>query len=386
MIRNKLIGIIGLIFVLLFISCVSLSSIEFPSKTTPATSAPLQTQKVPGEIAVIDLSTQQNIFAELYEKVDPGVVAIRVLSKEGQGLGSGFVIDKEGHIITNYHVVRSAKELEIDFPSGYKTRAEILGTDSDSDIAVLKVEAPSDELFPIPLGDSDLTRVGQIVVAIGNPRGLDSTMTTGIISAKGRTMSSLHEAPGGGSFTAGGIIQTDAAINPGNSGGPLLNLNGDVIGVNVAIQTTSFDITGQPINSGIGFAVPINIVKRVVPALIKEGKYDYPYLGIRTLDEITLIQQEALGLPQASGVYVIDVTPDSPADRAGLRGGKTNTKIANLLGGGDLITAINNFPVRDFNDLITYLIHNKQPGDNVTLTVLRDKEQINLNLTLGKRP
>ena len=386
MIRNKLIGIIGLIFVLLSISCVSLSSIEFPSKTTPATSAPLQTQKVSGEIAVIDLSTQQNIFAELYEKVDPGVVAIRVLSKEGQGLGSGFVIDKEGHIITNYHVVRSAKELEIDFPSGYKTRAEILGTDSDSDIAVLKVEAPSDELFPIPLGDSDLTRVGQIVVAIGNPRGLDSTMTTGIISAKGRTMSSLHEAPGGGSFTAGGIIQTDAAINPGNSGGPLLNLNGDVIGVNVAIQTTSFDITGQPINSGIGFAVPINIVKRVVPALIKEGKYDYPYLGIRTLDEITLIQQEALGLPQASGVYVIDVTPDSPADRAGLRGGKTNTKIANLLGGGDLITAINNFPVRDFNDLITYLIHNKQPGDNVTLTVLRDKEQINLNLTLGKRP
>ena len=386
MIRNKLIGIIGLIFVLLFISCVSLSSIEFPSKTTPATSAPLQTQKVSGEIAVIDLSTQQNIFAELYEKVDPGVVAIRVLSKEGQGLGSGFVIDKEGHIITNYHVVRSAKELEIDFPSGYKTRAEILGTDSDSDIAVLKVEAPSDELFPIPLGDSDAARVGQIVIAIGNPRGLDSTMTTGIISAKGRTMSSLHEAPGGGSFTAGGIIQTDAAINPGNSGGPLLNLNGDVIGVNVAIQTTSFDITGQPINSGIGFAVPINIVKRVVPALIKEGKYDYPYLGIRTLDEITLIQQEALGLPQASGVYVIDVTPDSPADRAGLRGGKTNTKIANLLGGGDLITAINNFPVRDFNDLITYLIHNKQPGDNVTLTVLRDKEQINLNLTLGKRP
>lgn len=325
-------------------------------------------------------------IANLYEIVNPGVVAIRVLSAEGGGLGSGFVFDEEGHIVTNYHVVQDSEDLEVDFPSGYKTRAEVLGTDPDSDIAILKVNAPTSELHPIPLGDSDKLKVGEFVIAIGNPRGLSSTITIGVVSGKGRTLSSLHEAPGGGSFTAGDIIQTDAAINPGNSGGPLLNLSGEVIGVNVAIQTNSYDLFGQPINSGIGFAVPINIVKRVAPALIENGKYDYPYLGIRSTDEITLFEQEALGLSQSTGVYVIDVTPDSPADKAGLKGGDTPTDVPGLVAGGDLIIAIDDTPVRDFNDLITYLIHHKQPGDVVTLTVLRNGQEIKLDLTLGRRP
>lgn len=334
----------------------------------------------------LEIVNQQDLFVNLYKQVNPGVVAIRNLSSEGGGLGSGFVIDNDGHIITNYHVIEGSTELEIDFPSGFKTRGEVLGTDSDSDIAVIKVDAPADELHPINLGDSNQVAVGQYVIAIGNPYGLDGTMTTGIVSAKGRTLSSLHNAPGGGSFTAGDIIQTDAAINPGNSGGPLINLDGEVIGVNLAIQTNNFDMTGQPINSGIGFAVSINIVKKVVPHLISDGSYDYPYLGIRSLDEITLLNQENLELPQASGVYIIEVNDNSPASDAGLRGGTQSINSSVIDQGGDLIIAIDNVPVRDFNDLITYLMHEKSPGDTVMLTIIRDNSEIELPLTLGKRP
>ena len=333
-----------------------------------------------------ELAGQQDQLIGLYQQVNPGVVAIRVLSEEGSGLGSGFVIDTEGHIITNYHVVRNATELEVDFPSGFKIRGEILGVDLDSDIAVLKVDAPPDELFPIPMGDSDLVQVGQTVVAIGNPLGLESTMTTGIVSSLGRTMQSLHAAPGGGSFTAGDIIQTDAAINPGNSGGPLLNLDGEVVGINVAIQSSSIDITGQPVNSGLGFSVPINIVKRVVPYLIAEGHYDYPYIGIRTLPELNLFQQEALGLSRSTGVYITHVTPHSPADKTGLQAGTNPTDIPDMLAGGDLITAIDGREVRDFGDLISYLLNHKSPGDTVIMSILRGDSEIELELTLGKRP
>ncbi len=334
----------------------------------------------------VELAGQQDRLIDLYQQVNPGVVAIRVLSEEGSGLGSGFVIDKEGHIVTNYHVVRNATELEVDFPSGFKIRGEILGVDLDSDIAILKVDAPPDELFPIPMGDSDLIQVGQTVIAIGNPLGLESTMTTGVVSSLGRTMQSLHAAPDGGAFTAGDIIQTDAAINPGNSGGPLLNLDGEVVGINVAIQSSSIDITGQPVNSGLGFSVPINIVKRVVPYLIAEGRYDYPYMGIRTLPEINLFQQEALGLPRSTGVYITYVTPHSPADKAGLQAGTDPTDIPDLLAGGDLITAIDGREVRDFGDLISYLLNHKSPGDTIMMSILRSDGEIELELMLEKRP
>jgi S1-C subfamily serine protease len=334
-----------------------------------------------------DLVGMEDTLVGLYEKVNPGVVTIRVLTSESTGgLGSGFVIDTEGHIVTNYHVVEGESDLEVDFPSGYKTRGNVVGIDLDSDLAVIKVDAPQGELHPLTIGDSSQIHVGQTVIAIGNPFGLSGTMTVGIISAQGRTLQSLREAPGGDFFSAGDLIQTDAAINPGNSGGPLLNLNGEVIGINRAIRTQNFSLGDEPVNSGIGFAVASNIVKRVVPELIRSGEYDYPYLGISSLPEITLLQQEALGLPQSTGAYVLTVTPGSPADEAGLRGASTTSSIAGLNRGGDLITAIDGQEVATFGDLLSYLLNNTSPGDTVNLTVLRDGKQISLDLTLGRRP
>lgn len=375
-----------LVFTTLACSFITTNQEQLPQKNeqnqNSTFEAPIQSSSYP----VVDLVNQQDQLIRLYQDVNPGVVAIRVLSEEGGGLGSGFVIDNEGHIVTNYHVVRDAAELEIDFPSGYKTRGTLLGTDLDSDIAVLKVDVPPEELVPLTMGDSDTLQVGQIVVAIGNPHGYESTMTTGIISSLGRTMQSLHEAPGGGAFTAGDIIQTDAAINPGNSGGPLLNLNGEVIGVNVAIESTNFDIFGQPINSGISFAVSINTVNRVVPSLISEGSYDYPYLGIRTISEIFLFQQEALGLTRSKGVYILEVAPNSPADKAGLIPGTIPTDFPDLFAGGDLIIAIDGVEVRDFNEMITAIINHSSPGDSILMTVLRDNQEIDVELILSKRP
>lgn len=327
-----------------------------------------------------------NPLVDIYQNANPGVVAIQVLTADGNGLGSGFVIDEEGHILTNFHVVEGVSEVEVDFPSGYKIRGRVIGTDTDSDIAVVKVDAPPEELHPLPLGDSSEIKVGQTVVAIGSPFRFNGTMTTGIISSLGRTLSSLRTAPGGSFFTAGDIIQTDAAINPGNSGGPLLNLDGEVIGVNRAIETYNINAESDPLNSGIGFAIAIDTVKRVVPSLISNGSYDYPYLGISSLSEINLLQQEALGLPQSNGAYVTTVTPNSPADVAGFRGGTVETEIFNLYSGGDLIIAIDGRPIMTFSDLLTYLIQEKSPGDIVTFTILRGDQELQLELTLGKRP
>ncbi len=388
-----------LVFLLAIIALVTIACVASVSTNTPSSTQEIQATatEIPPtaepENQVIEVSfTQEDILTSLYQRVNPGVVAIRVLSEEAGGsssLGSGFVIDADGYIVTNFHVVRSASQLEIDFPSGFKTRGEIIGTDADSDIAVLKVDVPAEELYPVPLGDSDSLLVGQSVVAIGNPHGLDGTMTTGVISSLGRTLPSLHEAPGGNSYyTAGGIIQTDAAINPGNSGGPLLNLSGEVIGVNVAIQSSSFNDNGQPVNSGIGFTIPINIVKRVVPHLITDGFYNYPFIGISSPPDgdLSLTQQEALGLSQSTGVYIIEVSPNSPASRAGLEGGSLDSGIPFLPAGGDLIVGIDDNEVRNFNDLISYLILHTSPGDTVVLTVLRGDAQIEIDLTLAERP
>lgn len=378
--------------VILSITTFACSIFSTPEIATPSSPTLQPTDNPVSEVPTftgsqeIDYLNQQDTLTRIYDQANRGVVSIRVLSQEGAGLGSGFVIDKEGHIITNYHVVRDADDLEIAFPSGNKIRGKVLGTDSDSDIAVIKVDAPSEQLHPLPLGDSNQVKVGQIVVAIGNPLGYDGTMTTGVISSLGRTLESLHEAPGGNYFTAGDIIQTDAAINPGNSGGPLLNLNGEVIGVNFAIQSNSIDLSGNPINSGIGFAVSINIVKRVVPDLIAQGYYDYPYMGVTSLPEITIYLQEALNLSQTSGVYILDITPGSPAHEAGLRAGETASELPGYNIGGDLITAIDGIKVRDFSDMIVYILNNTSPGDIVTFTILRDSEEIHLELTLGKRP
>jgi len=357
-----------------------------PSATPSYSPYSAQATQVIAPPPVYDPLAYQDTLISLYARVNPGVVAIRVLSADGGGLGSGFVYDSEGHIITNYHVIEGRTDIEVDFPSGLKVRGKVVGNDLDSDIAVIEVDVPPEALTPLPLGDSDQVKVGQTVVAIGNPFGYNGTMTSGIVSAVGRTMASLHQAPGGGIFTAGGIIQTDAAINPGNSGGPLLNLNGEVIGINRAIQTIAFTNEGEPINSGISFAVAINLVKRVVPTLIATGKYDYPYLGISSVEELTLLEAEALDLPQYSGAYVTAVSPNSPAERAGLRGGSVQTDIPGLLAGGDLITAIDGQPVQTFGDLLNYLISHKSPGDEVVLTILRGDQTLEVTLKLDKRP
>jgi S1-C subfamily serine protease len=355
--------------------------------SAPAVVTPIVVPEVPViQAPPVDLLSSQDTLIQLYQRVNSGVVSIQVLTELGGGLGSGFVIDEQGHILTNFHVVEGVTDLEVAFSSGYKARGEVIGTDLDSDLAVIKVDVPPEELSPLPFSDSDLVQVGQTVIAIGNPFGLSGTMTVGIVSGLGRTLRSMHTTADGGTFSAGDIIQTDAAINPGNSGGPLINLNGEVIGINQAIRTDNVSASGDPLNSGVGFAIPINIVKRVIPSLIASGSYDYPYLGITSTNEISLIEQEALGLATSKGVYITGVTPGTPADRAGLRAGTSDTSVLGLQAGGDLITAIDDQPVRNFNDLIAYLTKYKGPGDTVTLTVIRGEQEIEVEVVLDKRP
>jgi 2-alkenal reductase len=334
-------------------------------------------------------------ITELYEVVNPGVVNIVTYLAPGSphndrvilGQGSGFVIDGLGHIVTNQHVVQDAEEIEVDFPSGMKAWATLIGTDPDSDLAVIKVEVDSSLLVPLPLGDSDLVKVGELVIAIGNPFGLSGTLTVGVVSALGRTLASERAAPTGGTFSAGDLIQTDAAINPGNSGGPLLNMRGEVIGVNRAIRTESFTLGGDAANSGVGFAIPSNIVRRVVPVLIEEGEYHYTYLGVTSLSELNLGTLEVLGYPSnTTGAYITCVTPGGPAEIGGLIGSASCDADDVLTRGGDLIIAIDDQAVREFNDLLSYLVNHTEVGQVVVLTVLRNGEQVDLEITLQARP
>jgi len=335
----------------------------------------------------IDLTSSDEMLISLYEAVNPGVASIIVYS-DGLviGQGSGFLFDNQGHILTNYHVVENAAQIEIVFPSGFRAKGELIGSDLDSDIAVVKVILSDTSLVPLALGSSSEVKVGQSVVAIGNPYGLSGTMTVGIVSARGRLLESLRAAPSGGFFTAPDLIQTDAAINPGNSGGPLLNMNGEVIGINRAIRTNG-EGDGTLSNSGIGFAVPIDIVKRVVPFLIRDGKYDYPYLGIISRENLTLVEKEALGLSsEVTGAYIVEVSRNGPASDAGIRGGTIETIFSDLPAGGDLIIAVDEEPIRSFSDLLAYLVTNKSPGDEMEITVLREGQETVLMVTLEKRP
>jgi S1-C subfamily serine protease len=325
---------------------------------------------------------QDGTLEALYQTVLPGVVSIRTPT----GLGSGFVMDAEGHVITNHHVVEGTSTVEVAFSTGYKAVGTVIGTDSDADIAVIEVNAPAEEIHPLPIGDSSSLLVGQPVVAIGNPFGLSGTMTLGIISGLGRTQPA-HASPDGGFFSTADIIQTDAAINPGNSGGPLFNLNGEVIGVNQSIRTENVnEVTGNAVNSGVGFSISINLVKRIVPALIADGNYEYPYLGISSNSDLGVAEVEALGLPQFTGAYVISVVPGGPADQAGIQAGSQASGIEGLNAGGDLIVAFDGRPVRTFDELLSYLVTNKSPGDTVVLTVLREGQPVDITVTLGERP
>jgi S1-C subfamily serine protease len=278
---------------------------------------------------------------------------------------------------------------EIDFPSGLKANGTVVGIDLDSDVAVLKVDLPAADLVPLNLGDSSKVQAGEIAIAIGSPLYNYNSMTMGIISAIGREMDSLHQTPTGNYFTTGNTLQTDAAINVGNSGGPLLDINGNVIGINRAIETTGIQSTSlQPGNIGISFAVPINIVKHVVPYLIKDGSYTYPYLGINLQENLnlSLADLQLLGLQQLKGLYVLSVATGDPADLAGLRGGSVATQNPNLPAGGDIITAIDGIAVQNYSDFISYLSENKIPGDKIVLSILRDNQTMEITVTLGSRP
>jgi len=358
----------------------------FPSATpTPmptATTGP--TLPLP---STTDLSNQQDRFTAIYQQSSPGVVTVQTST----GLGSGWVYNADGYIVTNAHVVESETKVEVDFTSGLKTFGNVVGADTYSDLAVIKVDVAASELHPLPLGDSNALQVGQTVIAIGNPFGLSGTMTSGIISALDRAIPSTTttQATSGGYFSTPDIIQTDTAINPGNSGGPLLNLNGEVVGINSDFITTSTTPSGQGVNSGIGFAISINLVKRVVPSLIQNGKFDFAYLGIATIDNLPLSVIQSLGLTSTSGAYVTNVFSGGPADKAGIQAGTTPLDLAGYTGlnkGGDLIIAIDGQPVVTFYDMIRYLALYKSPGDTVTLTVMRGDQKVDVPVVLGKRP
>ncbi len=350
------------------------------AETADSTVAPPTSFIVPDEVLL------QDVLVQLYQNISPGVVSLQVYSDTtGSGLGSGFVIDKEGHIITNYHVVQDATDIEVHFQSGLKVYGQVIGQDLDSDIAVIKVDVDPDELVPLVIGDSDQIRVGQTVVAIGNPYGLTSTMTVGIVSARGRTLESIRQTGSGNFFSAGDLIQTDATINPGNSGGPLLNLSGEVIGINRAIQTGG-SLTATVSNTGIGFAVSSNILSMVIPALTRGETYSYPYLGLSSLPSLTLTEADLLGLPQATGAYILEIVPGGPADQAGLQAGSETTGITGLFAGGDLIIGVDGEEVLQFSQLLSYMMLNKQPGDEMTVTVLRNGEEMNFTVILGERP
>ena len=330
----------------------------------------------------------EDLYTSIYEKANPGVVAINVYAQDNSGgQGSGFVFDSAGHILTNYHVIQGAQEIEVAFSSGYRAAGNVIGTDPDSDLAVLSVDVPADQIHPLALGSSKDVKVGQTVLALGNPYGLTGTLTVGIVSARGRLLESLHQSTTGSNFSAADLIQTDAAINPGNSGGPLLNLQGEVIGITRAIHTSGEEGVSTLANSGIGFAVPIDIVKRVTPYLIKDGFYDYPYLGIVSKEELNLDEHKKLGLPiTVQGAYVINSVKGGPAAKAGIIGGTDQSSYVELPTGGDLITAVDSHPIRTFSELLSYLVTYKSPGDNLQVTVLREGKEITLPVVLTRRP
>ena len=328
-------------------------------------------------------SSEEEALIALYERVNPSVVAILVGTDLGGGQGSGFLYDAEGHIVTNQHVVEGASDIEVDFASGLKTRGRVVGVDPDSDLAVVKVDELPAGVQPLPLADSDALKVGQRAIAIGNPFGEAGTMTLGIISGLGRSLSSNRAAEGGGRFTAPDVIQTDAPINPGNSGGPLLNLSGEVIGLNRAIAIDPE--TDNRTNSGVGYSISSNTIKQIVPYLIREGRFVYPYLGISSAPEIGLAEQEEWGLPQASGTYVTTVVDGGPAARGGVQA-DSNCDRGNCRGDGDLIVGVDGRAVNSLADLMSYLINHKRPGDEVTLLVFRSGEQREVKVVLGERP
>jgi S1-C subfamily serine protease len=339
----------------------------------------------PGRLALLE----QEII-EVYEAVGLGVVNITNRSYgydfflhpvPQEGSGSGIVYDTAGHIITNYHVIEDADELFVTLPDETTVPATVVGADASNDLAVLQVDASPELLHPVPLGTSEDLRVGQFVVAIGNPFGFERTLTVGVVSALGRVIESPDDR------FIGEIIQTDAAINPGNSGGPLLDLSGRVIGVNTAIFSPS------QASAGIGFAVPVDTVRRVVPELIARGYYPHPWFGVRYLWNLTperasILREAGMDVEVAEGVLIIEVAPGSPAAEADLRGGQRQVRIGRMVlpVGGDILTAIDGEPIANDRDLIRYLDTRTRIGQTIQVTIWREGQQLTVPVILAEEP
>lgn len=393
--REKI--LVGMVAALALVVSVGFTT-NFGNLYAPLTSqneklAEVQDQSQPEskiEYAAINVApTQQNSLTVLFKKVENSVVQITTkvstvnpniiingspLESESSRLGSGFVYDTKGHIITNNHVVDGAQVVDVRFVDGNIYSAKVVGTDPFNDVAILQITDDFSEeiLVPLPLANSADLEVGQQIIAIGNPFGLSNTMTTGIVSQVGRLLPNRDAG-----YSIPSVIQTDAAINPGNSGGPMLNLEGQVIGINTAIQSTTGEF------SGIGFAVPSNTIKRLVPALIEKGHYDHPWLGVSGTSLTPDISQRIGLAKNYHGVFVTTVVDDGPAQKAGLQEAVYNAN--RELKGGDVIVALDGNPVRDIDDLIIYLAENKVVGDHVVLQVNRAGELIELTAELAAR-
>ena len=317
---------------------------------------------------------------EIFEKSEPGVVRVNVQRAESiegvGGVGSGFVFDKKGHIITNAHVVDNARKVVVTFLDGRSYNANIIGSDDYTDIAVIKVDADLSDLQPLSIGDSSNLKVGEQIAAIGNPFGLSGSMTSGIVSQLGRLLPS-----GGAGYSIPDIIQTDAAINPGNSGGPLLNMRGEVVGINTAIQSATGEFTG------VGFAVPSQTVAKIVPILINKGEYKHPWIGISGTD-IEPDLAKVLKLTDAVGFLVVTVIKDSPADKAGIIGSAKvmETETGRYAIGGDIILSVDGKEVRQIDDILIHLQRAKSVGDEMILEILRDGRTTNVTIILQERP
>lgn len=433
--KSKLFLLIGTIVSIIVLGCgilgaflsTSSSATNFLSGQPQTENVPVVNLDVPPPQPMLELTptalppaliaeadAEELLLVNLYERVGSSVVNIEVTLEESsnpfspfdfsppeegeedeetlpedgqpffspQGQGSGFVYSDDGYIVTNNHVIEGATAVRVTFYNGIQYSAEVVGVDADSDLAVIKVDAPPELLIPVVWGDSDDLKVGQRVIAIGNPFGLNGTMTTGIVSALGRSLPSMNR-----SFRIPEIIQTDAAINPGNSGGPLLNSHGEVVGVNSAIVPRQVGL-GERSFLGVGFAIPANLVKQVVESLVGEGFFQHPWVGI-VGNSITPRIAEAMGLEEARGALIIDVLPGGPASKAGLQGGTqefTNDEGLLTQIGGDVIIGVEGETVNTFDDIISFLSRRGRVNQTIMLTIIRDGEILEIPLTLEARP
>jgi len=331
-----------------------------------------------GEETPLSLGKDLSLI-QIFERAETGVVRVNIQRSEEvvstNGVGSGFVFDKNGHVITNAHVVENSDKVVVTFLDGRSYNAEVIGIDPSTDISVIRVDAEPSLLKPLLIGDSSNLKVGMQVAAIGNPFGLSGSMTSGIVSALGRLL------PQESGFSIPDVIQTDAAINPGNSGGPLLNSRGEVVGINTAIQSATGEFTG------VGFAIPSNTIAKIVPKLISDGTYHHPWVGIAGRD-INPDLAKVLHLTDARGFLIVNVVEGSPADKAGLKGSSETKEIDGIeyLIGGDVVLSVDGNVVRKIDDILIHLQRYKSVGDEMVLEILRDGRVTNIVVKLDERP